>query len=73
MTPEVTKTVLNKIILNGWIEIWHRDRASISVQQFCIIQESATFSETLVMKLNEIYLNTGNAVFHVVTQNLSIF
>jgi hypothetical protein len=40
MTPEVTKTVLNKIIFNVWIEngpvsiiIWPRDRASISVQQ----------------------------------------
>jgi hypothetical protein len=45
MTPEVTKTVLNKIILNVWtldrkwtsIIIWPRDRASISVQQLCII------------------------------------
>jgi hypothetical protein len=43
MTPEVTKTVLNKIILNVWIEngpiniiIWPRDRASISVQQLRI-------------------------------------
>jgi hypothetical protein len=36
MTPEVTKTVLNKIILNIWIEngpviIWPRDRVNISV------------------------------------------
>jgi hypothetical protein len=40
MTPEVTKTVLNKIILNVWtnIIIWPRDRASISVQQLRIIQ-----------------------------------
>jgi hypothetical protein len=40
MTPEVTKTVLNKIILNVWIEngpIWPRDRASISVQQLRIM------------------------------------
>jgi hypothetical protein len=43
MTPEVIKTVLNKIILNVWIEngpvlyvIWPRDRASISVQQLRI-------------------------------------
>jgi hypothetical protein len=49
MTPEVTKTVLNKIILNVWIEngskmdrkwtniiIWPRNRASISVQQLRI-------------------------------------
>jgi hypothetical protein len=42
MTPEVTKTVLNKIILKRldrkWtsITIWPRDRASISVQQLCI-------------------------------------
>jgi hypothetical protein len=40
MTPEVTKTVLNKIILNVWIEngpiLWPRDRASISVQQLRI-------------------------------------
>jgi hypothetical protein len=45
MTPEVTKTVLNKIILNVWnldrkwtsiILIWPRDRASISVQQLSI-------------------------------------
>jgi hypothetical protein len=48
MTPEVTKTVLNKIILNVWtldrkwtsIIIWPRDRASISVQQLCIIIKS---------------------------------
>jgi hypothetical protein len=44
MTPEVTKTVLNKIILNVWIEngpiwtnIWPRDRASISVQHLRIV------------------------------------
>jgi hypothetical protein len=34
MTPEVTKIVLNKIILNVWIENGPiRDRASISVQE----------------------------------------
>jgi hypothetical protein len=44
MTPEVTKTVLNKIILNvrldrKWtsILIWPMDRASISVQQLRIL------------------------------------
>jgi hypothetical protein len=42
MIPEVTKTMLNKIIINVWIEkrtsniIWSRDRASISIQQLRI-------------------------------------
>jgi hypothetical protein len=36
MTPEVTKTVLNKIILNVLDRKWTRDRASISVQQLRI-------------------------------------
>jgi hypothetical protein len=46
MTPEVTKTVLNKIILDvdQWtnIIIWPRDRASISVQQLRIHRYKAT-------------------------------
>jgi hypothetical protein len=37
MTPEVTKTVLNKSILLRLDRKWHRDRASISVQQLCIM------------------------------------
>jgi hypothetical protein len=44
MTPEVTKTVLNKIILNVWIKMDQYynmaqgpGRASISVQQLRIV------------------------------------
>jgi hypothetical protein len=70
MTPKVTKTVLNKIILNVWtldrkwtsIIIWPRDRASISVQQLCIMKYSVPYAQGLFALIFNSIAGTANNV-----------